>query len=161
MRFLWEEKELKEWNPEKFPEKFTVTVQLAPCIHELLKSGVRVSYISGEAVDYHMEASPAQLVGIQDLREAIAGSKKIRATAVSLITNSGKSLWHSQPFDLCDLGCDDSITVCIRDPELCAQGQHEIMCFSNNGYNDQICIHCGSESYMEGRMREPRRHGWS
>ena len=145
------------------------------------------------------------LVSIQDLREAIASILQLRATHVSLITG-GKRLWDSNPFDLCDLQ-EETITVCVRDPQLCQQDQHEIpgfnfhglvgfllrmedrglkfricvfsvtcpavqepcvfpdgfflapriLTFCNNGYNDKVCIHCGGESWMENRTREPKR----
>ncbi|CAJ1440660.1 unnamed protein product [Effrenium voratum] len=146
VRFLLEGNVLKEWTPSQFPDSLTLTLQLAPCIHELLE-GVPVTYISGEALD----VDSTGLVGIQDLREAIAAKLKLRATHVSLISR-GESLWDSMPFGLLEA---EAITVCIRSPELCAQGEHEICTFSNNGYNDRICIHCGRESYMEGRMRQP------
>ena len=149
-------KELKVWSPNQFPE-LTLTLQLAPCIHELLQSGLQLKYLSGDAFDF-IETEKISLVGIQDLREAIATRLKLRATAVSLITSSGKNLWDSDPFDLCDITeTSETITLCLRNPELCLQGHHDIHTFCNGGYFDQVCIHCGDEFFMEGRKCEPRR----
>ena len=160
VRFLEgrELKELKVWSPNQFPE-LTLTLQLAPCIHELLQSGLQLKYLSGDAFEFIETSSEnISLVGIQDLREAIATRLKIRATGVSLITSSGKNLWDSNPFDLCDITeTSETITLCVRNPELCLQGHHDIHTFCNGGYFDQVCIHCGDEFFMEGRKREPRR----
>eukprot|EP00435_Cladocopium_sp_Y103_P058514 s2039_g20.t1 len=158
VRFLLEGEELKVWSPNQFHQiPLTLTLQLAPCIQELLQSGLQVKYLSGEDAFETSDTSDISVVGIQDLREAIAVKLKIRATAVSLITSSGKNLWDSDPFDLCDI-TNETITVCVRNPELCLQGHHDIFTFCNGGYFDQICIHCGDEFFMEGRIREPRRY---
>lgn len=152
-------KELKVWSPNQFNQfpELTLTLQLAPCIHELLQSGLQLKYLSGDAFEF-IETEKISLVGIQDLREAIATRLELRATAVSLITSSGKNLWDSDPFDLCDITeISETITLCLRNPELCLEGHHDIHTFCNGGYFDQVCIHCGDEFFMEGRKREPRR----
>eukprot|EP00438_Fugacium_kawagutii_P026501 Skav202812 [mRNA] locus=scaffold326:1073910:1076220:+ [translate_table: standard] len=152
VRFLDGEQQLKDWDPATFPEVLRLQMQLAPTIHELFQAGVKINYLSGEEVPVDLQS----MISIQDLRDAIASSLNLRATGVSLIASSGKCLWDSDPFDLCDP--TPTITVCVRDPQLCADGHHDMMCFFNNGYNDHVCIHCGDTFFMERRTLEPKRH---
>lgn len=154
--------EFKEWNAERFSDtdKVDIEVQLAPTVAELFSHHQvqLVNSLSGSPVQLD-SSSLASLVSIQDLREAVASLRGVRATCVNLLAPSGKQLWDSEPFDLSGLCHGDAISICIRNPALCEEGQHEKMTFGNNGYNDHLCIHCGQECFMEGRLREPMRTG--
>jgi len=154
--------ELKWWKPEEQfaeGEEVTLRVELARTVHELLlEHAVRVvNCFSGQVLPLD-PAAVSSLVSVQDLREAIARLRGgIRATNVKLLTPAGQQLWDAEPFDLNAFGHGETISVCFRDPQLCAQGQCELVCFADYGWNDVLCIHCGSESSTQGRLRQPMR----
>ena len=156
VRFSLDGQELKKWEPPK-DQKLVIAVQTCPTVAELLgEIGVKIinSFTGDEILLDTGEVSCLKC--IQELREHIAQRNSMRATGVTLLAND-KPLWDSDPFDLCMLSTGGTIGVCLRSPTLCEEGQHEIMNFLNNGYNDQVCIHCGPLWLMEGRTEQPLR----
>jgi len=156
VRFASEDLYHKAWNLD-IGESMNLEVQICPTVAELMnQSGVKiVNCMTGDEIELVAKEASC-LESIQDLREHIARCRKLRATAVTLLAND-KPLWDGDLYDLCAISAGSTIGVCLRDPKLCEQGQHEELVFFNNGYIDKVCIHCGPEWLMERRTLEPAR----
>ena len=156
VRFTADGKELRTWDPNP-GESILLNVQLCPTVTELCQTGVKiVSSLTGDEIPIAAEEATG-LQSIQDLREHIARRHSMRPTGVMLLANA-QPLWDAQIFDLSMLGAGDSIGVCLRNPKLCEEGQHDNVVFCSNGHSDTVCVHCGPLSLMSRHyIPEPPR----